>query len=210
MIRGFIYSFVCFLSTYTAYSQLYLGVNNFSGISPKIDPHGVYTRPVLWPNLTCVYRWKKSSLVIEFNPCAISEIEYGDKVDRTCYMLIGIGRRSPLFTTYESPNLIKMVLEASLLYKRIYQDYFIDLYSLNLQSGHRIGFSTKLLIELDKKELYTCSVGIAHYRDFYKFGTSNRKSKLLWGYFGLCFNVNINTKVFYDSIREKFKKKNKK
>ncbi len=206
MIRIFIYFFVWFLSIYTSYSQLYLGVNTFTGLSPKIDPHGVYSRPVLWPNFTCVYRWKKSSLVIEYNPCAISEIEYVDKVDRTCYMLIGIGRRSPLFTTYDSPDLIKMVLEASLLYKRIYQDYFIDLYSLNLQSGHRIGFSTKLLIEVDKKELYTCSVGLAHYRDFYKYGTSNRKSKLLWGYLGMCFNVNINTRFIYDSIKERFKR----
>ncbi len=210
MIRGFIYFFVWFLSTYTAYSQLFLGVNAFSGLSPKIDPHGVYTRPVLWPNFTCAYRWKKSSLVIEINPCAISEIEYGDKVDRTCYMLIGIGERSPLFTTYDSPDLIKMVLEVSLLYKRIYQDYFIDLYSLNLQSGHRIGFSTKLLIELDKKELYTCSVGLAQYHDIFKFGTSNRKSKLTWTYFGMYVNLNINTKVIYDSIKERFKKKDKK
>jgi len=210
MIRGFIYSFVWFLSTYTSYSQLFLGVNAFTGIYPKIEPHGVYNRPVLWTNAIYEYRWKRRSLVIEFNPCAISEIVYGDKVDRTCYMLIGIGERSPLFTTYDSPDLIKMIVEVSLLYKRIFQDYFLDTYSLNLQSGRRIGLSTKILIEVDKKELYNFSVGLAHYRDFYAIGASNRKNRALWSYFGMCFNVNMNTKFIYDSIKERFKKKNKK
>jgi len=188
--------------------QFILGRSEYWGKAIGLNPHGIYERPVHWQFYLFEYRWPRLSIVSEILPAQISEVEYNNnKVDRTAFLMIGLGIRAPLHTISNAKDRLRLVYELSGVYKKIWEDVFTEQYSLNLQSGNRIGSSYKILLEYDTKELFLMNLGVSYYLDWFAFGVRDRSNAYLWDYTGVYFSIKMNMSYFVQALKERYKGK---
>ena len=84
--------------------------------------------------------------------------------------------------------------------KEIYEDYYVDALSLNLQRGYRLGFTLKILLEFNESDrIYPC-FGMMVHHDLWAFGVEDRTNVKLWRYGGLYFALRINMSGMFKGI----------
>ena len=84
--------------------------------------------------------------------------------------------------------------------KEIYEDYYVDALSLNLQSGYRLGFTLRVLLEFNESDRFYPCFGMMVHHDLWAFGVEDRTNVKLWRYGGLYFALRINMSGMFKGI----------
>ncbi len=135
------------------YGQFKIGQSYLYGIPFGANPHGIHVRPVAWDYSTFEYHWPKVALVAEINPILTSEVDYDNKVDRTAFTEIDFGTSAPFLFPYNQSERVRLVAGIWVTYKKIHDDFFIESYTLDLQSGHRLGIAGKTVLEFQTNDI---------------------------------------------------------
>ncbi len=180
--------------------QVMFGYTDFLGLSIGLQPHEVTDKPFLGGYYMFGYRRDKFILETEFHYLLVAETQYNNKKDKTAFAWYGVGIQVPFITPYNKPASFRTAYGVSLVLKEIYEDYYVDALSLNLQSGYRLGFTLRILLEFNESDrIYPC-LGIMVHHDLWAFGVEDRTNVKLWRYGGLYFALRINMSGMFKGI----------
>ena len=199
-ILSFLMSFYIFVNITLCTGQVMFGYTEFIGVPLGLQPHEITDKPFIGGYYMLGYRKEKFILETEFHYFLVSETEYNNKKDKTAFAWYGVGIQRPFITSNNSPTLFRTFYGASLVLKEIYEDYYVDALSLNLQSGYRLGFNLKILLEFNESDRFYPCFGMMVHHDIWAFGVKDRTNVKLWSYGGVYFAVRINMSEMFKGI----------